>query len=271
MPANPRSDTPSDRDKPGPWSAKMPPRKAWWTFVALLIVNYLVVRMLLPESDAPVTVPYTVFKQQVAQGNVTAIYSQGVNIEGRFTKPVPWPPPDGEAPKAPRDPAARAVKRPPQPATTFTTTLPAFVDQGLERFLIDHQVEISAEPIRTGSTFGSFLLGFGPALLIIAFYVWMYRRAMQGGGIGGGLMGIGKSKARRYDQDAQNRVTFAEVAGIDEAKNELVEVVDFLKDPGKYTRLGGTAPKGVLLIGPPGTGKTLLARAVAGEAGVPFF
>ena len=87
----------------------------------------------------------------------------------------------------------------------------------------------------------------------------------------GGIMGIGRSKARRYDADAANRVTFNDVAGIDEAENELVEIVDFLKSPEKYTRLGGTAPKGVLLIGAPGTGKTLLARAVAGEAGVPFF
>ena len=84
-------------------------------------------------------------------------------------------------------------------------------------------------------------------------------------------MGIGKSKARRYDQETDAKVTFDDVAGIDEAENELVEIVDFLKDPPKYTRLGGTAPKGVLLVGPPGTGKTLLAKAVAGEAGVPFF
>jgi cell division protease FtsH len=87
----------------------------------------------------------------------------------------------------------------------------------------------------------------------------------------GGIMGIGRSKARRYDAGWRNRVTFNDVAGIDEAENELVEIVDFLKSPEKYTRLGGTAPKGVLLIGSPGTGKTLLARAVAGEAGVPFF
>ena len=84
-------------------------------------------------------------------------------------------------------------------------------------------------------------------------------------------MGIGKSKARRYDQEQDAKVTFDDVAGIDEAENELVEIVDFLRDPPKYTRLGGTAPKGVLLVGPPGTGKTLLAKAVAGEAGVPFF
>ena len=88
---------------------------------------------------------------------------------------------------------------------------------------------------------------------------------------GGGLMGIGKSKARRYDQEKDTKVTFDDVAGIDEAENELVEIVDFLRDPPKYTRLGGTAPKGVLLVGAPGTGKTLLAKAVAGEAGVPFF
>jgi cell division protease FtsH len=116
------------------------------------------------------------------------------------------------------------------------------------------------------------LFGFGPALLFIGFYVWMFRRmAKQGGGMGGGIMGIGKSKARRYDQEKDTKVTFDDVAGIDEAENELVEVVDFLKDPPKYTRLGGAAPKGVLLVGPPGTGKTLLAKAVAGEAGVPFF
>ena len=84
-------------------------------------------------------------------------------------------------------------------------------------------------------------------------------------------MGIGKSTARRYDQDKDTKVTFDDVAGIDEAENELVEIVDFLRDTKKYTRLGGTAPKGVLLVGAPGTGKTLLARAVAGEAGVPFF
>ena len=99
----------------------------------------------------------------------------------------------------------------------------------------------------------------------------MFRRAGQQGGGMGGLMGIGRSKARRYDQEKETKVSFNDVAGIDEAENELVEIVDFLKDPAKYTRLGGTAPKGVLLVGAPGTGKTLLARAVAGEAGVPFF
>ncbi len=247
----------------------------WWTFFALLLANYLVMRFLFPDPGAPVTVPYTVFKEQVAKGNVRAIYSQGVSIEGRFAAPIPWPPPQAD-PKLQQAPSASPLStngaKATHPTDTFTTTLPAFVDPGLERFLIDHHVEISAVPIRTGGGWGAMLLGFGPAILIIAFYVWLYRRAtQQGGGLGGALMGIGKSKARRYDQDAESRVTFGDVAGIDEAENELVEIVDFLKAPEKYTRLGGTAPKGVLLVGAPGTGKTLLAKAVAGEAGVPFF
>jgi cell division protease FtsH len=139
--------------------------------------------------------------------------------------------------------------------------------------MIDQGVEISAVPIREGSLLATLLFSFGPALLLIGLYVWMYRRAAQGsGGLGaGGLLGIGRSKARRYDTEAGGKVTFEDVAGIDEAEAELVEIVDFLKSPAKYTRLGGTAPKGVLLIGSPGTGKTLLAKAVAGEAGVPFF
>jgi cell division protease FtsH len=204
---------------------------------------------------------------------VQAIYSRGASIEGRFKSAVLWPPAGAASAAAS---AARDFFPAPGPrsATSFTTTLPAFVGPGLENFLIGHQVEIRAEPIQ-GSGVATLLYGFGPALLLILFYVWMYRRAQQlgggAGGIGGGLFGIGKSRARRYDQEGGPKVTFRDVAGIDEAENELVEIVDFLKEPEKYTRLGGSAPKGVLLIGAPGTGKTLLAKAVAGEAGVPFF
>src|SRR6185369_3437401 len=129
----------------------------------------------------------------------------------------------------------------------------------------------SAKPLQETGWLG-LLSSFAPTLFIVALYVWIFRRASKaGGGLGGMLGSVGKSTARRYDQTAEGRVTFQDVAGIDEAENELVEIVDFLRDPQKYTRLGGTAPKGVLLVGAPGTRKTLLARAVAGEAGVPFF
>ena len=256
----------------------MPPRRTWLWFLAVLAVNFLLAKFLMPGAEGPVTVPYTLFKEEVAKGNVQAIYSRADVITGKFKSPVTYPPPSekpaapGGSPKATSDRSAMPPNAP-KAVTSFTTTLPSFVDRGLEAFLIDHGVEISAKPIEeTGGSWTTFLFGFGPTLLFIGFYVWLFRRAAtQGGGLGGGFMGFGKSKARRYDQDKDTKVTFDDVAGIDEAENELVEIVDFLRDPPKYTRLGGTAPKGVLLVGAPGTGKTLLARAVAGEAGVPFF
>ena len=256
--------------------SKMPPRKTWLWFVLVLLANFWLVRLLVPGPKAPVTVPYTLFKEEVKKRNVEAIYSRGETLTGRFKAPVTYPR-AGEK-KAPSDgrpqlPSVRGAERQPEQVSTFATTLPSFVDPGLETFLIDHGVEISAEPIQESeNSWSTFLFGFGPALLLIGFYVWLFRRAaQQGGGMGGGLMGIGRSRARRYDKEKDTKVTFDDVAGIDEAENELVEIVDFLRDPKKYTRLGGAAPKGVLLIGAPGTGKTLLARAVAGEAGVPFF
>jgi len=272
---SPSATRPGDPNRSAP--ANMPPRRIWLTFLAVIAINYLVMRLLFPGPDAPVVVPYTFFKEQVAKANVEAIYARGETIEGRFVTPVTYPPPDEQnaTPSAQAPPAkdrGAPFRGEPKTVHDFTTTLPSFVDPGLEKFLIDHKVEISAKPIQQGgSPWTTFLFGFGPALLIIAFYVWIFRRAQQGGALGGGLMGIGKSKARRYDLERDTKVTFDDVAGIDEAENELIEIVDFLKEPEKYTRLGGTAPKGVLLVGAPGTGKTLLARAVAGEAGVPFF
>jgi cell division protease FtsH len=235
----------------------MPPRRSWLVFLLILIVNFLLMRYLFPRAEES-KVPYTLFKQEVTRGNVEKIYSRGERITGRFRAAVTYP--------TVRD-TATGVE--PKAITNFATTLPAFVDPGLEELLISHGVEISAEPIQQGSTWLT-VLSFLPGILIIAVYVWLFRRARQGG-FGGGLMGIGRSTARRFDVATDTRVTFDDVAGIDEAEQELVEIVDFLKDPKKYTRLGGTAPKGLLLIGAPGTGKTLLAKAVAGEAGVPFF
>jgi cell division protease FtsH len=245
--------------------SRMPPRRSWLTFLLILLVNYALVRMLFPRGESAVTVPYTLFKQEVTKRNVEKIYSRGESIRGRFRAPITYPPVANPAD------TTRGVR--PRSVKTFATTLPSFVDPGFESLLINNGVEISAEPIEEGNNpWTTLLFGFGPALLLILFYVWIFRRAAkQGAGMGGLLGGLGKSSARRFDQDKDTKVTFDDVAGIDESEAELVELVDFLKDPKKYTRLGGTAPKGVLLIGAPGTGKTLLARAVAGEAGVPFF
>lgn len=239
----------------------------------MLLTNYFVMRLLSPMGDDVVTIPYTEFKQQVVNGNVSSIYSQGQKIEGQFLRPVAVPAIGNSVPAARSGSAAQGGSHTqPVTAANFTTLLPDFVDPGFESFLIDHNVEIRAVPIQAANPWMTMLFGFGPALLIIGFYVWLYRRATRhAGGMGSSLFGMGKSRARRYDQSTAEPVTFDDVAGIDEAENELVEIVDFLRNPEKYTRLGGSAPKGVLLVGAPGTGKTLLAKAVAGEASVPFF
>ena len=147
-------------------------------------------------------------------------------------------------------------------------TQATYLDRGLVGDLINHNVKFDVKPREEGSLLMTLLVSWGPMLLLIG--VWVYfMRQMQGGGKGGAFS-FGKSKARMLDEN-NNSVTFADVAGCDEAKEEVKEVVDFLKDPGKFQKLGGRIPRGLLLVGPPGTGKTLLAKSIAGEAKVPFF
>ena len=156
-----------------------------------------------------------------------------------------------------------------KPTTRFRTEIPAFANNdALTELLQRKRVVVNAQPLDTGGPWWqNLLLGFGPTLLFIFLLFWLMRRA---GNVQNVLGSFGRSRARRY-QPSGDRVTFEDVAGIDEAKAELTEVVDFLRHPEKYRKLGGRIPHGVLLSGPPGTGKTLLARAVAGEADVPFF
>ena len=221
-------------------------------FVMLLPFNVVLASTLQPQPSR-VRVPYSpTFLSQVQLGNVSSISSKGTTIQGDFRNEVKYP-----------DATAKATG-------LFVTEIPAFADnKQLLTLLQSKHVTINAKAPSSGaSTFWTIVLAFGPTILLVVLFVWLMRRAA--GGIGGGVSAFGRSRAKRVEPSEQ-RVTFADVAGIDEAKDELTEIVYFLKDPLKYRRLGGRIPRGVLLTGPPGTGKTLLARALAGEAQVPFF
>lgn len=236
----------------------------WTLVIGMLLLNFLIVNVFFPGAPAPVEVPYTLFREQVEAGNVLQVSTRSDVLQGEFTEPLQI----GTAETA----TGLFGSGGPVQVTRFSTVIPAFVDPGLETLLLDHGVEINAESLDTPrNPFLTLLLSFGPTILIIALFIWASRRMMNRAGDMGGALGMGKSKARRFDSEKDRKVTFDDVAGIDEAERELAEIVDFLQQPEKYTRLGGTVPKGVLLVGAPGTGKTLLARAVAGEAGVPFF
>jgi cell division protease FtsH len=142
------------------------------------------------------------------------------------------------------------------------------LDRGLFKDLLDNKVKFELEPHETASPLLNFFYAFGPVILLIGVWIF-FMRQMQGGGRGGAFS-FGKSRARMLDE-SNNSVTFADVAGCDEAKEEVQELVEFLRDPSKFQKLGGRIPRGVLMVGSPGTGKTLLAKAIAGEAKVPFF
>src|SRR3954447_4949402 len=248
-----------EQPKP-PSRAPRPPRVGWrWIafIVAALAINYVIATALGPKENPQVTVPYSpYFLNQVTKDNVKEISSTGEKVQGHFVKDVRYDPPgDGGAVTTDR----------------FKTQVPTFADTDkLSGLLQEHNVTIQAQPLDQGRGWlYTLLVGFGPTLLIIGLFVFLARRA-TGGGAGGPLGAFGRSRAKLVEPTTQ-RVTFEDVAGIDEATDELAEVVDFLRNPQRYTRLGGRIPRGVLLSGPPGTGKTLLARAVAGEAHVPFF
>jgi cell division protease FtsH len=229
-----------------------------WRVIALFAVlfglNYWIVSTL-PNRESRMKASYTLFVNQVNAGNVAEITSRADVVQGDFKKPVADPnTPDGEK--------AKTYPR-------FETVIPSFANtDDLSSLLSEKKVVLNAKALdQPRNTLFTLLISFGPTLLLIGIFIALARRA---GGAANAVSGLGRSRAKRYEADTQ-RTTFADVAGIDEAKLELAEIVDFLKNPTRYTRLGGAIPKGVLLAGQPGTGKTLLARAVAGEANAPFF
>src|SRR5918995_423342 len=250
---------PDERGAPARSKPPMIPRGRVFllSVVALLAFN-LVISFATGRPADRERVPYQpFFVEQVEEGNVEEISSRADSIEGELRGEATFDPPGDAEPVA---------------VTRFETEVPAFIDPAdLTRLLADQDVVINAEaPDEGRSLWVSLVLGFLPTILLVGFFVWMFRR--QTGARGGGILGgFGRSTARRVRPGEQERVTFDDVAGIDEAEDELVEVVDFLKNPGRYTKLGARVPRGVMLYGPPGTGKTLLARAVAGEAEAAFF
>ena len=173
----------------------------------------------------------------------------------------------GNIQKADIHPEDRLIAGTTKTGEEFTVIQPDDHDPDLTQLLLKQNVQVTAQAPQKPGIWNTLFMSFGPIFLLLGFFYFTMRQA-QGGG--GGALAFGKSRARLMTSGSQ-KITFADVAGVDEAKTELMEVVDFLKDPKKYQNLGGKIPKGVILLGPPGTGKTLLAKAVAGEAGVPFF
>ncbi len=222
-----------------------PPRPPLISNIILSIGTlFLIGSLLLPNALGPqnTAVPYSLFVHQIEQGQVQRVQIGQNQIRFQL-----------------KTAAGKELQ-------VFTTT-PIF-DLNLPKLLEEKGVEFAAEPPATNGWINNVLSWVLPPLIFIAIWQFFIRRA---GGGGQGVLSIGKSRAKVYVEGESAKVTFADVAGVEEAKAELVEIVDFLKLPGRYIEIGARIPKGVLLVGPPGTGKTLLAKAVAGEAGVPFF
>jgi cell division protease FtsH len=254
------SPAPDGRGMPEQPPSGPPPHRTrgfLWFVLFLIALNWLAVLLFTPStSEQRVTVSFSpFFLEQVHAGHVKSISSKGDTLQGTFSEKLRYPAKDKKA----------------TPSKLFATEVPTFWNGSqLSALLQEKGVEINAQPTTSSqSLLVELLLGFGPTLLIVGLFVAIAKRAARSGGMGA-LGNFGRSQARRVDP-TQILVTFADVAGIDEAKTELTEIVDFLRNPERYGRLGGRMPHGVLLSGAPGTGKTLLARAVAGEAHAAFF
>ncbi len=223
---------------------------SWVLMITLLVANVVVVNTLLKGPQTRATIPYDVFTKELDRGNVRDVQTRGDTIQGDLSRPIE---------RASANGPARVVK--------FQTQRPTFAKDDLLGKLLSKGVTVNAEPVSVPRSFlESLILSIAPWLVLIAAYLFIVRKL--GSRLG---LGLGRSKAKLYDPETAQRVTFEDVAGIDEVEEELREIVDMLRNPGEYRRLGAAIPKGVLLEGMPGTGKTLLARAVAGEANVPFF
>jgi cell division protease FtsH len=252
-----------------------------WLLILLGLVIWNV-WLFQPKSQTETTIPYSTFLAQVRAGNVSSVHITGSQITGVFVKPFtpPEPTPTGQPTAQPTaqaspqaTPGPQATQVAPTAAVTpvayadFDTTFPEAVgDPNLMPLLESQGVEVKVSSPST--PWLPIILSNGlPLLLLVLLMVWIGRRATQGQS---GIFNFGRSRARRH-MGRHTEVTFDDVAGADEAKAELEEVVDFLRNPAKYHDIGARIPRGVLLVGPPGTGKTLMARAIAGEADVPFF